>query len=143
METSLVKMERTCLLCSHFPGCPIYLKMGRALETFDEHKIKALYYTLAEVCEFFGTYKEDPYIKSRSVEYGMLRRITEAAEQGKIIVIGKINENGTGSRVVSVFLQGIYDTEEEAQIFTKDMDVVRMKELSRNPSLVSAPHPEE
>ena len=143
METSLVRMEKTCLLCSHFPGCLIYLKMGRALETFDEHKIKALYYTLAEVCEFFGTYKEDPYIKSRAVEYGILRRITEAAEQGKVIVIGKINENGVGSRIRSVFLQGVYDTEEEAQIFSKDMDVIPIKRLSRDPSFVSAPHPQE
>ena len=139
METYLARIERTCFSCSSFPGCPVFLKMGRALETFDEHKIKALYYTLSEVCESLGRYKEDPYVKSEAVEYGMLRKIAEAAEQGKVIAIGKIRENGAGSRIASVFLQGIYDTLEEAQAFTRDMDVVPLKVLSRNPSSVSTP----
>ena len=143
MEMDLVKTEKTCLLCKSFPSCLVFLKMGRALETFDGPKIKALYYTLSEVCDSLGNYQEDPYVKNRVIEYGMLRRIVEALEENKIISIGRIREDGTGSRIASVFLQSIYNTQEEAEIFTAGMDVSLIKAASRQPSLASIPDPKE
>lgn len=130
MEKFLVKIEKSCFFCDSFPGCPIHVKMGRALEAFDGYKIKALYYALSEVCEFFGKYREDPEVVSRYIEQSTLRRIVKAAEQGKVIALGKISQNGVGSETKSVFLQGIYDTEEEERFATKDMDIVPIRRLN-------------
>lgn len=142
METALTVTEKTCLLCQSYPGCPIHLSMGRALEVFDDagKKLKALYWVLPEVCGVFGNYREDEYVKSEKVEYGLLKKIVVAAEEGKIVAIGKICKNGAGSEIVSAFLQGIYDTPEVARAFTKDMNVVLTESLNRRPAVAPASH---
>lgn len=134
-----MELKKTCLLCAKFSGCLVPAKICRALEAFDGPKVEALYHVLPELCESLERYQEDPYVKSEVAEFGMLKKIAEAAVQGKVVAIGIISENGKGSRITSVFVQGIYDSKGEAEAFTRDLNVVRVADLNLVPSPVPVP----
>ncbi len=147
METALtiIKIEKNCLLCHNFSSCHNLRTIIEAAEMRTRpERIVALWEVMPEICGSLGKdkkYDEDQYLKSEKIEYGLLRRIAEAVLKNKktVVAIGIISQNGSGSEILSAFVQGVYDSPEEAVAFTHDLNVVLLSFAKL--SLVPAPQP--